>query len=126
MEGFGWRYLSTHDPHLTTEHNNSPENYALKFFITAIVIYVIGTGQYVLRYLIKFRKPLKTEELVDLCTICNISMLFFDNSFHGYYVHGRSPYGQAEVSSEVLRKALEYEESGKGQSRGLTQEEPNL
>jgi hypothetical protein len=59
--------------------------------------------------------PLKTEELTDLCSICNISVLLFDNSFHGYYIHGRSPYGQAEVSSEILRKALEYEESGKAQ-----------
>ena len=76
-------------------------------------MYAIGVIQYGLRYLVKFRMPLKVEDMVDLCSVCNISMLMFDNSFHGYYVHGRSPYGQAEVSSEILRKALEYESSGK-------------
>ena len=44
----------------------------------------------------------------------------FDNEFHGYYIHGRSPFGQAEVSSEGLIRALEYESTGKAQQRGLT------
>lgn len=30
------------------------------------------------------------------------------------------------MSSEILRKALEYEQSGKAQQRGLTSEEPNM
>jgi hypothetical protein len=42
MEGLGWRYLSSYDPNLTTTSNDSPENYVLTFFITAVVIYVIG------------------------------------------------------------------------------------
>lgn len=93
MEGFGWRYLSTHDPDFTKKKFNSPENYVLNFFVTTIIIYAIGIGQYIFRYLIKFKFPLKIEELTDLCSICNISLLLFDNSFHGYYIHGRSPYG---------------------------------
>lgn len=94
--------------------------------MTTIVIYVIGIVQYLLRYIFKFKVPLRAEEFIDLCSITNISILMFDNSFHGYYIHGRSPYGQAEVSSEVLRRAIEYESSGKAQQRGLTPEEPNL
>lgn len=101
-------------------------SYPLHFFVTAIIVYIIGTLQYLLRYLIKFRVPLKCEEVTDLCSICNISLLIFDETFHGYYVHGRSPYGQAEVSSGELRKALEYEMAGKAQERGLTSLEPNL
>jgi hypothetical protein len=30
------------------------------------------------------------------------------------------------VTSEILRKALEYESTGKAQMRGLTNEDPNL
>lgn len=78
MEGIGWRYLSTFDPDLTTISNNSPENYVLSFFITAMVIYAIGIIQYLLKYLIKFKVPLKIEEFTDLCSICNISFLLFD------------------------------------------------
>lgn len=93
MEGLGWKYLATYDPDLTTKNYNSPMNYPLHFFVTTVVIYAIGTIQYLLRYIIKFRVPLKIEEITDLCSICNLSLLIFDETFHGYYVHGRSPYG---------------------------------
>ena len=79
MEGIGWRYLSTHDPELRNTKANSPENYVLNFFVTAIIFYAIGICQYVLRYLVKFRVPLQTEEFTDLCAMSNISVLMFDN-----------------------------------------------
>ena len=126
MEGLGWRYFSTHNPDFSVKPYQSPENYVLNFFVTTLVMYAIGIAQYVIKYLIKFRVPLKIEEFTDLCAICNISVLMFDNEFHGYYIHGRSPYGQSEVSSEALIKALEYETTGKAQQRGLTPDEPNL
>lgn len=50
----------------------------------------------------------------------------FDESFHGYYIHGRSPYGQAEVSAENLELALEFEASGKAHMRGVTEQLPDL
>lgn len=79
MEGLGWRYLSTYDPNLTNKPEDSPENYVLNFFITCIVMYVIAIVQHVLAYIVKFRLPLRTEEFTDLCAICNISVLMFDN-----------------------------------------------
>lgn len=112
MEGFGVKYWSTHDPNLTRTDLSSPENYPLNFFVTAIVIYAIGVIQYAIKYMCKFKFPLKYEEFVDLCSIVNISVLMFDETFHGYYIHGRSPYGQAETSTKKLRLALESE--GKG------------
>jgi len=42
------------------------------------------------------------QNFVDLCSMTNISLLMFDETFHGYYIHGRSPYGQAEISTEKL------------------------
>lgn len=93
MEGLGWRYFSTYNPFFDTTPKNSPENFVLKFFVTAIVMYAIAIVQYGLRYLIKFRYPMKVEEIIDLCSLCNISVLMFEHSFHGYYIHGRSPYG---------------------------------
>ena len=50
----------------------------------------------------------------------------FDESFHGYYIHGRSPYGQAEISTEKLMKALEFEASGQAHMRGICDEEPDM
>lgn len=52
--------------------------------------------------------------------------MLFDESFHGYYIHGKSPFGQAEISHGRLKKALNYEISGKGQIRGLSETDPDL
>jgi len=50
----------------------------------------------------------------------------FDETFHGYYIHGRSPYGQAEVSMEKLALALEFEASGKAHIRGMHDKYPTM
>lgn len=76
--------------------------------------------------MIKKWYPLKTEEFTDLCSVSNISVLIFDESYGGYYIHGRSPYGFTEISTEKLRRSLEYEKRGKGQMRGLSPEDPEL
>jgi meckelin len=80
----------------------------------------------VLRYLVKIWFPLSFEEFTDLCSICNISVLMFDSEFKGYYIHGRAPYGQSEVSSSDLINSLEFEIRGQAQTRGLTIEDPTL
>jgi hypothetical protein len=89
-------------------------------------MYLIGIAQYLLRFLIKIWKPLPYEDFTDLCSISNISVLMFDDQYKGYYIHGRSPYGQSEVSSSDLIKSLEYEMTGQAQQRGLTSDDPNL
>lgn len=53
-------------------------------------------------------------------------MLIFDDSFGGYYIHGRSPYGYTEISTEKLRRSLEHEAKGQAQMRGLSPEDPDL
>ena len=41
--------------------------------------------------------------------MANISVLIFNEAFQGYYIHGKSPMGAADVSSEKLRLNLEAE-----------------
>lgn len=93
MDGLGWRYLANQTPELETKESSSPYNYVLNFFVTAIILHIIGVVQYILRYAIKLWNPLPVEEFTDLCAISNISVLMFDSDFRGYYIHGRSPYG---------------------------------
>lgn len=128
MEGFGFRYWTSHSPDLEFQSANSPLNYVLHFFVTALIIYAIGIVQYVFWYLppIKNNFPMKHDEFTDLCSIANISVLMFDETYHGYYIHGRSPYGQAEVSIEMLKLALDFEESGKAHFRGISETEPEM
>lgn len=126
MDGIGFRYFSSQNPYFDNKPHKSPENYVLNFFITAIVMYVIGIAQYLFRYLIKNWFPLPYEEFTDLCSISNISVLMFDSEYKGYYIHGRSPYGQSEVASSELVKSIEFEMTGQAQMRGLLPDDPTL
>jgi len=126
MEGFGLKYWITHDPDLNLTENNSPRNFTLFFFVTTLVIYGVGVAQYAFAYIMSNTNALKTLDFVDLCSICNISVLMFDESFSGYYIHGRSPFGQAEISSSALRQALEFEKTGKAQIRGISEEAQDM
>ena len=58
-----------------------------------MLLLLIGATQYAVTYVFKGLFPLKIEEFIDLCSVTNISLLIFNNSFHGYYIHGRSPFG---------------------------------
>jgi meckelin len=94
MEGIGLTNWVNHSPDLTITEERSPRNFALFFFVTTLVIYAIGILQYILRNLASLCiSPHRSTEFVDLCSICNISFLFFDETHHGYYIHGRSPFG---------------------------------
>ena len=81
MEGVGLRYWTTHDPDLKIHDTNSPKNYTLYFFVTTLIIYAAGIIQYTAQYAVKHWWPLRTEDFVDLCSISNISILMFDESF---------------------------------------------
>ena len=42
MEGFGFKYWTSHSPDLELENLNSPLNYTLHFFVTTLIIYGVG------------------------------------------------------------------------------------
>ena len=93
FEGIGFKHWATHDPDVRYEATNSPSNYVLRFFITACLFLIVGTAQYLIAYILKPLFPHKSEQFVDICSVCNVSLLLFDNSFKGFYIHGKSPYG---------------------------------
>ena len=126
MEGVGLKYWITHDPDLNLSDNNSPENYVLFYFVTVSVIFGCGVIQYCFKMLTSPCNALKTEEFCDLCSVSNISVMMFDYTHGGYYIHGRSPSGFTEVSAEKLRHQLLFESYGKSNMRGITYEDPDL
>lgn len=44
----------------------------------------------------------KLTQFVDLASITNVSTLALDSKLHGYYIHGRSPHGFADVDMKAL------------------------
>jgi len=71
--------------------------------------------------LISIKFPQAYVDFVDLCSVANISLIIFNEDLNGYYIHGKSPSGAADASSEKLRLQLEGESLGKSTHRGLHQ-----
>ena len=63
------------------------------------------------------------QNFIDLCAISNISVLILDEFLHGYYIHGVSPNGYAELGLDELLESLNKEASGKSRSRGILPED---
>ena len=74
--------------------------------------------------LVALKYPPPYVEFVDLCAVANISVLIFNEDLNGWYIHGKSPSGAADVSSERLRLNLEAESEGNATIRGITTSMP--
>lgn len=61
----------------------------------------------------------KLQIFVDLCSMANISVLIFKFSLHGYYIHGKSVYGEADLDMKSLFDNMKREEGDLFPKRGL-------
>ncbi|KRX87863.1 Meckelin [Trichinella pseudospiralis] len=59
---------------------------------------------------------------IDLCSVCNISVLALRYRLYGYYLHGRSVHGFAEADMDEIHEMLRREKENLCEQRGL---EPN-
>jgi meckelin len=108
-EGFGYRYYALMEADLTRKPTQSPENYALNFVIIVVTIHLIGCVTLFLTQLLTPFAPPGYVGFVDLCSVANISLIMFNEDLNGYYIHGKSPSGAADVSTERLRLNIENE-----------------
>ena len=58
-------------------------------------------------------------QFIDFCSMANISMFIMTHSQYGYYIHGRSPHGNADTSIQLMAQALIKEENDLTAKRGL-------
>jgi len=75
--------------------------------VITFVIFGIGVVDYVFQMIVAIKMPPAYVEFQDLCSVANISVLMFDEYLSGYYVHGKSPTGGSDLSSEYLCLAFE-------------------
>lgn len=61
----------------------------------------------------------KVREFVDVCSVSNISVFAWVNKKYGYYIHGRSPHGYADVNMQEMHDLLTREENDLCSKRGL-------
>ena len=113
------------EPNWHTKKTMTQENYALNFFVTTCIVFAIGVADYVLQMAVSIKLPPDYVSFQDLCSVANISVLMFDDSYRGYYIHGKSPTGSADLNSENLSLSLEQEQRGKASMRGLVASRPD-
>ena len=99
--------------------NKAPVNFVLRNFIAGIVFSLSALVEIILVRLLQIWLPLKKQEFMDLCSVSNISVFILDGLLHGYYIHGLSPIGKADVNYDELFLFLKNEGSGAMRSRGL-------
>ncbi len=58
-------------------------------------------------------------QFIDFCSVANISMFIMTHSQFGYYIHGRSPHGNADTGMQQMAQALLKEENDLSSKRGL-------
>ena len=63
----------------------------------------------------------KITNFVDFCSVANISMFIMTHTQFGYYIHGRSPHGNADTSMQNMAEFIAKEEDGITANRGLEQ-----
>ena len=102
-----------------TEVDDAPTNFILRHFLASIIIMVCGLADLILTKLLQIWLPLKKQEFLDLCSVANISVFILDDILHGYYLHGMSPIGKADVNYDELLQFLKAEGSGHMRNRGL-------
>ena len=61
----------------------------------------------------------KLGNFVDLCSLTNTSLFLLCNYSYGYYIHGRSVHGEADVGLRQLVLDLEKEKDSLVGQRGL-------
>ena len=80
----------------------APVNFVLRNFIAGIIFSLSSLVEIILVRPLQIWLPLKKQEFMDLCSVSNISVFILDGLLHGYYIHGLSPIGKADVNYDEL------------------------
>jgi meckelin len=99
VNGFGFENYNQMEVELNREKTGASENYILSFFIVFFILFGVGSINYFIRVTFAQWFPPPYIDFVDLCSMANISIIIFNEELNGYYIHGKSPSGSADVGS---------------------------
>ncbi|CAK9813687.1 TMEM67 [Anthophora plagiata] len=107
-------------PKLTCQFSEDNYNFTLHYTV-CILIYI---SIYCIQWLtsVVFLEPCITnrmQEFVNLCSTANISVFILPFNYYGFYIHGRSVHGFADVDLPTLINNLQMEKSNLCAHRGL-------
>ncbi|XP_077144952.1 meckelin-like [Ranitomeya variabilis] len=124
LEVVGFKNIATKDLNLDLHPSaggyQAPMSLILRFGMAASMWLAVGIVQ-VLFFIFIFERFFedKIKQFVDLCSLSNVSVFILTHKCYGYYIHGRSVHGQADVSMEAMLDHLRKEEENLCPLRGL-------
>lgn len=98
----------------------APYSGFLRVGMASSMYLAIGLLQYII-YLFFYIRCIedKISQFVDFCSVANISMFIMTHTQYGYYIHGRSPHGNADTSMQQMALSLLKEQEDLTTKRGL-------
>ncbi|XP_069822408.1 meckelin-like isoform X2 [Dendropsophus ebraccatus] len=124
LEVVGLKNIATKDLNLDLNPSagtyQAPMSIILRFGMSASMWLAIGIVQ-ILFFIFIYERFFedKIKQFVDLCSLSNVSVFILTHKCYGYYIHGRSVHGQADVSMEGMLDNLRKEEENLCPLRGL-------
>lgn len=126
-DGFGWKNLSLIKTTLDTAASEyAIESFPMVFFVVTMIVFLIAIIKYALIMAFNWRYPTQYQEFVDLCSATNMSVIMFNEEMQGYYIHGQSGNGSADVDARQLRLNLHQEAIGNASIRGINSDYVDL
>ncbi|VDM51219.1 unnamed protein product [Toxocara canis] len=91
-----------------------------RFALNSCLYLVIAMAQWIFHVLIVERILIDPfHNIIDLCSIANISVLSLTHPLYGYYIHGRSVHGRADTDMLHMNQYLQNERDNLCGQRGL-------
>ncbi|XP_075694423.1 meckelin-like [Rhinoderma darwinii] len=124
LEVVGLKNIATRDLNLDLTPSagsyQAPMSIILRFGMSASMWLAVGIVQ-VLFFIFFYERFFedKIKQFADLCSLSNVSVFILTHKCYGYYIHGRSVHGQADVGMETLLDNLRKEEENLCPLRGL-------
>nr|XP_033796595.1 meckelin-like isoform X2 [Geotrypetes seraphini] len=98
----------------------APWSPILRFGISASMWLAVGAVQVIFTVAVYERfVEGKIQQFVDLCSVSNVSVFILMHRCYGFYIHGRSVHGQADVNMETMIHHLRKEKENLCPLRGL-------
>jgi len=122
LEGLSWKNAARWYPRYTGDESllSVQFNPFIQFALASSLWLVALFLQLLVRRVSSIRFGNECCDFVDVCSVANVSVLFMDEPFHGFYIHGKAPSSRGDWCHTELAKVLHDEHKGIGLSRGLT------
>ena len=101
------------------EINYIEDSSFLRFFLIIILVISMGILSSIVSWVNGKFFGAGYENLIDLCSICNVSLVIFLQPKKVCYIHGKSNFGTGEGTLALIYKKLQLESTGNSKNRGI-------